>query len=129
MAKLAAVFTACLRNCAAVAEQARQYGVRIAVIPAGEQWRDGSLRLAIEDLIGAGAVLAHLPGRLSPEAEMAIAVFERFRHSLQDTLARCRSGRELLERGFPDDVELAAELGASSAAPLLRDRRFGNAAG
>ena len=52
----AAVFTACLRNCRAVAGVAR-------VIPAGERWPDGSVRPALEDLIGAGAVLAELPGR------------------------------------------------------------------
>jgi 2-phosphosulfolactate phosphatase len=124
----AVTFTACLRNSAAVAARARACGSRIAVIPAGEQWSDGSLRPAIEDLIGAGAVLAELPGRLSPEAESAVAVFERFRHNLDDVLARCRSGRELVERGFSRDVALAAEYASSSAAPVLRGDRFVNEA-
>lgn len=73
---------------------------------------------------GAGAILAHLPGRPSPEAETAVAAFERFRHNLHDALARCISGRELIERGFPSDVELAAEYAVSSAAPILNDDRF-----
>ena len=55
------VFTACLRNAPAVAKQAAAHGSRIAVIPAGEQWRDCSLRPCLEDLIGAGSVLAELP--------------------------------------------------------------------
>lgn len=120
----AATFTACLRNCRAVADRARQFGPRIAVIPAGERWPDGALRPAIEDLIGAGAVLAALPGRRSPEAEAAAAVFERFRGNLRDTLIRCSSGKELVERGLARDVEMAADYGVSSAAPILRDGRF-----
>jgi len=119
-------YTACLRNPAAVAARARARGSRVAVIPAGERWSDGSLRPCLEDLIGAGAVLAELPGRLSPEAEAAVAVFERFRRGLPDALARCASGRELLDRGFARDVELAAGYASSSAAPLLVEDRFLN---
>jgi len=117
-------FTACLRNSAAVAARARECGRHIAVIPAGEQWSDGSLRPGIEDWIGAGAVLAELRGGLSPEAEAAVAAFERHRRNLHDVLMRCGSGRELVARGFARDVELAAEWGASGAAPVLREDRF-----
>ena len=81
-----------------------------------------------EDLIGAGAVLANLPGRPSPEAETAIAAFERFHHNLHDALARSTSGKELVERGFAYDVQVAAEYAASTAAPVMFEARFVNAA-
>jgi 2-phosphosulfolactate phosphatase len=123
------VFTACLRNAGAVAARARECGSQIAVIPAGERWSDGSLRPALEDLIGAGAVLDGLPGRLSPEAEAAVAAFDRFRHSLPDVLLRCSSGKELVERGLARDVELAADYGASSTVPMLKEDRFVDAVG
>jgi len=116
-------FTACLRNCEAVARRAREAGSRIAVIPAGEQWSDG-LRPCVEDYIGAGAVLAHLVGSLSPEAEMAEAAFERFRNRLGEALAACGSGRELIGRGFTEDVEMAAEYAVSRAVPRLMGDRF-----
>ncbi|MGA2131788.1 MAG: 2-phosphosulfolactate phosphatase [Bryobacteraceae bacterium] len=120
----AATFTACLRNCRAVADCARKHGSRIAVIPAGERWPDGSLRPAIEDLIGSGAVLAALPGRPSPEAEIAIAAFEHFRGNLRDALMRCSSGKELIARGLASDVELASDYSISRAVPILREGRF-----
>jgi 2-phosphosulfolactate phosphatase len=114
-------FTACLRNATAVAEAARACGSTLAVIPAGERWPDGSLRPSIEDWIGAGAVLAALDGRPSPEAALAIAAFEQTRTSLYRVLVECSSGRELVGRGFGADVRLAAELDRSAAAPMLKD--------
>ena len=120
----ATIFTACLRNAGAVARAARQLGGTFAVIPAGERWPDGSLRPAIEDWIGAGAVLAQLPGQPSPEAALAIAAFERASRDCLSILEQSGSGKELLARGFPEDVALAAALEVSPAAPRLVDRAF-----
>jgi 2-phosphosulfolactate phosphatase len=117
-------FTACLRNAPAIARRAAACGPRIALIPAGERWSDDSLRPCLEDLIGAGSVLAELPGTLSPEAEMAVAAFARFRRNLGETLFRCGSGKELGQRGFGLDVEIAAEYGVSPVEPTLTNGRF-----
>ncbi len=86
------------------------------------------MRFGLEDFIGSGAVLAHLTGTLSPEAEAAIAAFQRFRRDLPGALALSGSGRELIDRGYREDSEIAAEYGASNAAPLLTDRRYADAA-
>jgi 2-phosphosulfolactate phosphatase len=117
-------FTACLRNAPAVAKRASACGTRIAVIPAGERWEDNTLRPCLEDLIGAGAVLAEIAGSLSPEAELVVSSFARFRRTLRDALARCGPGQELIQGGFATDVELAAEYAVSSAAPVLAGDRF-----
>jgi 2-phosphosulfolactate phosphatase len=115
------VLAGCLRN-AAVAGAAQQLGQRVAVIAAGERWPDGGLRPAVEDLLGAGAIIGHL-GRQSrsPEAEAAAATFGEARTDLRRRLQSCASGRELIAAGYPQDVELAADLDASDAVPLLRD--------
>ncbi|MDQ3547313.1 MAG: 2-phosphosulfolactate phosphatase [Chloroflexota bacterium] len=120
------VITGCLRNARAVARAARSVGGVVTVIAAGERWDDGdALRPAVEDLLGAGAILSALkPAAPSPEARAAIAAFEAAAPGLVHDLMECASGRELIERGFARDVALAAELHASGAVPLLRERAF-----
>ncbi len=118
----------CLRNVAAVAQAATRLGRRILVVPAGERWPDGSLRPALEDGIGAGAIITHLPGPRSPEAEWAAATFARFQPDLLGTLQRCSSGKELISQGFAADVALAADLNCSHATPLLTDGAYTDSA-
>jgi 2-phosphosulfolactate phosphatase len=115
----------CLRNCEAVARFAESYGGKIAVIPAGERWEeDNSLRLAFEDLIGAGAILSFLNGSLSPEAEIAVSAFDAFKKDLWGKLKKCSSGKELIARGFEFDVELAAAFNVSNCVPLFDENAY-----
>jgi 2-phosphosulfolactate phosphatase len=105
----APVLTACLRNAKAVAEQAIQTseGGNIGVVPAGERWSDGSLRPAIEDWLGAGAVIDALPLLLTPEARVARDLYRQAGPHVRDLVRDSVSGRELVGRGYPDDVEIA----------------------
>jgi 2-phosphosulfolactate phosphatase len=120
--------TGCLRNATAVAKALKKAGRRISVIPAGEQWADGSLRPALEDLVGAGAIISQLPGACSPEAELAAVTFLHFQNNLSACLKECGSGRELIGRGFEADVDLAAAMDASGAAPILKNGAYINSA-
>lgn len=114
----------CLRNCRAVAEAAMKCGSHIAVIPAGERWEDGTLRPCVEDWLGAGAVISHLRGALSPEANAALAVFEQAAANLLQQVQACSSGKEKIHRGEARDVMLAAELNASASVPVLIDGAY-----
>ena len=118
------VFTSCLRNAEAVARQLQDHGGTIGVIPAGERWPDGSLRPALEDWIGAGALLSHLKGDRSPEAEAAAQSFEAARSDIHTIILNSSSGRELSERGFAKDVQIAAELNVSDNVPMLSEGRY-----
>ena len=121
-----AVLTGCLRNAAAVARLAREIAGNsdIAVIPAGELWSDGGLRPAIEDLIGAGAIIHHLELPCSPEAQIARDAYRSVGIEIGDLIRRSISGRQLIDGGFPDDVEFAVQENVSSHAPILRDGAY-----
>jgi len=114
----------CLRNARSVAEAAKKYGGRIAVIPAGERWPDGSLRPSFEDLIGAGAIINFIDGKYSPEAYAARSAFLAAEEDLEHRLLQCGSGKELIERGYRGDVLLAAELNVSDYVPTLTDGAY-----
>lgn len=117
-------FTACLRNATAVAGAAVQIGRRITVVAAGERWANGGLRFALEDWIGAGAVVARLAARKSPDALAAEAAFTQARGRLVSSLMAAPTGQELVYRGYEADVHCAAEIDATRRAPILVDHVF-----
>jgi len=117
-------FAASLRNATALAAAVQQAGERIAVIAAGEHWPGGALRPAIEDLLGAGAVIARLRGELTPDARAARAAYQELKGEIAATLRASRSGQELIAAGFPDDVALAAQEDVSAAVPALIEGRY-----
>ncbi|WP_409240533.1 2-phosphosulfolactate phosphatase [Streptomyces sp. PA5.6] len=140
------VVAGALRNATAVGHWlAREgYGTPerpVAVIASGERWPDGSLRPALEDLLGAGAIIDALHGwsrgragdvdgggydridgaqALSPEAGMAAAAF-RTAPDIATAVAEGASGRELIGGGFAEDVAVATEGDVCSAVPVMAD--------
>ncbi|QQM20010.1 2-phosphosulfolactate phosphatase [Rhodococcus sp. P-2] len=123
---------ASLRNASAVADWiVHEHGPRsrVAIVASGEKWPGGELRPAVEDLWGAGAVVAALTaagwdGHVSPEARMAADAWAAVSDSYEDRLRDCASGRELIVLGFPHDVAIASELDDSDTVPVLEDRVF-----
>lgn len=120
------ILTLCggLRNAKAVADYAMTIGKNISVIPAGEKWQDRTTRFALEDYIGAGAIINYLKGTLSPESKSALSVFKSLSVNLKEEIKNCISGKELIEKGFGSDVELACELNISATVPLLTNNFY-----
>lgn len=89
-------------------------------ISCGEKWPGGILRPAIEDLLGAGAILTQFdPRDLSPEAKVAAGAYEAATGDIQAILKDCASGRELTDAGYPEDVAMASEVNVSGTVPKL----------
>lgn len=117
----------CLRNAFAVSDFIKRHypGKVISVIACGEHWSNGKLRPAIEDLIAAGAILSQFDQpSLSPEAKVAVSAFRHAEHDIQTTLEQCSSGRELTEKGFPEDVIISSELNVSHVVPVLHNGAY-----
>lgn len=113
------VLIGCLRNACAVAEKLRTRHDATMLVPAGERWPDGSIRFALEDYLGAGAILRHLNCDKSAEARACEATFFAVQDNLIETLLKCRSGLELTTRSYQDDVTIAAQLDLSPVVPQL----------
>lgn len=141
----ATVLVGGLRNASAVAraimaiQDRRQQRTSVAVIAAGELTPDGGLRFAIEDQLGAGAIIAALGDlgidHTSPEAAVAAESARGLRRALRHLLSASGSGRELVDgvastarmeaSGIvPATTAAAAELDAVDVVPVLRDGRF-----
>lgn len=117
--------TGCLRNAETVANRAQDINSQVTVIAAGERWKDTrTLRPAIEDYVGAGAIIHHLGGTKSPEAKLAEGAFLQARDRLHDTLLSGASGRELHERGHDEDLALILTQNVDAVAPLLVDGAY-----
>jgi 2-phosphosulfolactate phosphatase len=129
------VLGASLRNASAVAQWISDHHdpatSRVAVIAAGERWPDDSLRPGVEDLWGAGALIAALRVRgwtsYSPEAQTAAAAWTSVAAEAVAALSDCASGRELIDLGYDHDVAIAAEVDQSGTVPLLHEHQFQDA--
>jgi 2-phosphosulfolactate phosphatase len=117
-------FAGCLRNAEATAAAALRHGRRVLVVPAGERWPGGTLRPSLEDWLGAGAIIHALEGEKSPEAAFAEQAFLHARGNLRTVIRECASGRELIERGFAEDVEIASDLEVSATSPVLEEGAY-----
>jgi 2-phosphosulfolactate phosphatase len=106
----------------------------VTVLACGERWltphTDGGLRFAVEDYLGAGAILSALSAQaemcqgavsLSPEARVCRETFRAMQDDLSAILSDCGSGQELAAKGLGDDVRFAAQRDCFPTAVFLRD--------
>jgi 2-phosphosulfolactate phosphatase len=125
----ALVIAGCLRNAPAVGRWLAARGGPVGVLAAGECWpgANGPLRPAVEDWLGAGAIVTAtdpLGAASTPDAIAAADSFTGAADRLAWMLAESVSGRELRGHGRDKDVAMAAEHGVSECVPVLHDNCF-----
>ena len=125
-----------LRNCAAVARWTldRQAGkgdrFTVAIVARGETRFSGATRFALEDLLGAGAIIDALAAvgidYCSPEAAAAAAAFTGLRNATGHLIGASTSGRALTASGDRAAVDLAIAVNSSDEVRVLREFSFGS---
>ena len=141
----ATVLIGSIRNASAVAlavqavQERRQARTSVAIIAAGELDETGNLRFAVEDQLGAGAIVAALSDlgidHTAPDAAVAAEGFRALRRALRHLLSASGSAREI-EAGVPATARIedsglvpttitnAAVLDAVDVVPVLHGGRF-----
>lgn len=130
----ALVLLGSLRNASAtaravLAEQTRRADrTSITVIAVGATDAAGTPRFAVEDLLGAGAVIDALTtlgiDHTAPEAAVAAEGFHGLRRATRHLLTASGSGQERLDGGARDDVLHAAEVDTVDVVPAFVDGTF-----
>jgi 2-phosphosulfolactate phosphatase len=125
-----------LRNSAAVArwalERQADKGDRftVAIVAMGETRSDGATRFALEDLLGAGAIIDALAtvgiDYCSPEAAAASAAFTGLRNATGHLIGASTSGRLTTAGGNRAAVDIAIAVNSSDEVPVLREFGFGS---
>ncbi len=126
------VFAGALVNALAVAHAVTRILDRsdlcVTVVACGERLSrptdDEPTRFAVEDYLGAGAILSTIKHDLSPEARVSAAAFERSQGDVLELLLDCASGRQLHAWGLEDDARFAAQIDVCGTVPLLQDGRY-----
>jgi 2-phosphosulfolactate phosphatase len=105
-----------------------QQQLNVTVLACGERWptpaEEGILRFALEDYLGAGAVLTALPFPQTVEARACGTTFRALHDQLVAVLWECESGQELRTKGLGEDVRHAAQLNIYDTVPVLRGERL-----
>ncbi len=127
----ATVLVGGIRNASAVAravqsiQERRQERTSVALIAAGERDSSNDVRFAVEDHLGAGAIIAAMTDlgidHTSPDAAVAAEGFRALRRALGHLVSASGSAREATDA---EGVAAASRLDAESAVPVLRDRSF-----
>jgi 2-phosphosulfolactate phosphatase len=127
------VFTGAIVNAEYLAERLgdiiQEKALNVTVIACGERIKTDiadNIRWAIEDYLGAGAIISYLRCAKTLEAEMCESVFIRNRDRLNVILLECESGLELSNIGFRKDVLYSAQLNMCKSAPVLENGCYVN---
>jgi 2-phosphosulfolactate phosphatase len=119
--KAQCLFAGALVNANAMARELIRQQLPVTLLCSGTQGQ-----IALEDILGAGAVLHHLIGDANAElvgdaAMMSLQLFHLHQNSLPTVLEQTAGGRNIIAAGLRDDIPFCARLDALPIIGLVRD--------
>jgi len=100
----------------------------VSIVACGEREKtnrgEGAIRWAVEDYLGAGAILSDIPFAKSADACVCENAFRASKKKLDTILRDCPSGCELAEAGFEEDIVYCSRLDYLEIVPGLTGDHF-----
>ncbi len=123
------VFCGALVNCSTVAEAAFNEAVKqnnnITVVACGERLKGSDdiykIRMAVEDYLGAGAILSKIPLPKTAESIVCENAYGKLANHVPDLIWKCESGVELRAMNFGNDIHIATNLNSIPVAPIYKN--------
>ncbi|HEV8604331.1 MAG TPA: 2-phosphosulfolactate phosphatase [Tepidisphaeraceae bacterium] len=113
------IIVGALVNAGAVAARIKKIGLDLLLLCAGTNGKT-----AMEDLIGAGAVLSALGENIELESDtalLAMTVFQANSRNLRSALRQSQGGINVIRAGLEEDIDFAANLDSLYAVGMVED--------
>ena len=109
-------------NIGAVAQRCLESGRDILIFASGDEGN-----FSLEDIICGGMLIDLITQKrkksisLTDASQCAQIVYQRFKNNLLEAFRLSRHGKELISRGFEDDLAYCAQIDITSLVPIFRE--------
>jgi 2-phosphosulfolactate phosphatase len=116
------IMAGCFFNIGAIARRCLDLRQDLLIFPSGDEGR-----FSLEDTVCGGMLIERiLAGKkrlvtLTDASQSALILFQRFRKNLVEAFHLSTHGRDLIERGFEEDLAYCAQVDMTDIVPVFRD--------
>lgn len=109
-------------NIAAIARRCLALGHDLLIFPSGDEGR-----FSLEDTVCGGMLIARIltEGKrlvtLTDASQLAHVLYQRFKENLVESFRLSTHGRDLIERGFEEDLAYCAQVDITDIVPVFRE--------
>lgn len=116
------VMAGCFFNIGAIARRCLDLGVNLLIYPSGDEGK-----FSLEDTVCGGMLIhrilteAWMPVALTDASQSALILYQRFKGNLVEAFRLSTHGRDLIARGFEEDLAYCAQVDITGIVPVFRE--------